>query len=208
MGKVAFHKALMVTGAVIWHSLFRMVAILDFVHTGHRRSSSIFLRWFLKTLCPYLTPCQIAKTSHQVHDHPEFPLSYIMIQTKIVLNVHRRLHRRRILKLEDVVKSVAQALPTLRAVPVAVASDGPVSDAVRLTQRHFPIENPPSGGKEHPFYNPSTTALSATTRAGRQAGANRTAAKSKRKSTRFMCGVCKKHLCPAPSFQEYHTIKN
>ena len=99
--------------------------------------------------------------------------------------------------------SVAQALPTLRAVPVAVASDGPVSDAVRLTQRHFPIENPPSGGKEHPFYNCFVCYCKS-----RQAGANRTAAKSKRKSTRFMCGVCKKHLCPAPCFQEYHTVKN
>ena len=29
MGKVAFHKALVVTGAVIWHSLFWMAAILD-----------------------------------------------------------------------------------------------------------------------------------------------------------------------------------
>ena len=77
MGKVAFHEALVVTGAVIWQSLFWVAAILDFAQTGHRRSSSICLRWFLKTLCPHLTPCQITKTSHQVHDHPEFPLSYI-----------------------------------------------------------------------------------------------------------------------------------
>ena len=49
MEHVAFHKALVVTGAVIWHLLFRMEAILDFVQTGHRRSSSICLRTFLKT---------------------------------------------------------------------------------------------------------------------------------------------------------------
>ena len=79
MGKVAFHKALVATGAVIWHSLFRVAAILDFAQTGHRRSSSICLRWFLKTLCPHLTPCQITKTSHQVHDHPDFPLSYLFV---------------------------------------------------------------------------------------------------------------------------------
>ena len=30
IGKVAFHKVLVVTGAVIWHSLFWVVAILDF----------------------------------------------------------------------------------------------------------------------------------------------------------------------------------
>ena len=44
MGKVAFYKALVVTGAVIWHSLFWVAAILDFAQTGHRRSSSICLR--------------------------------------------------------------------------------------------------------------------------------------------------------------------
>ena len=35
------------------------------------------LQWFLKTLCPYLTPCQIAETSRQVHDctrYAVFPL--------------------------------------------------------------------------------------------------------------------------------------
>ena len=37
MGKVAFHEALVVTGAVIWHSRFRIAAILDFAQTGHRR---------------------------------------------------------------------------------------------------------------------------------------------------------------------------
>ena len=29
MGKVAFHKALVVTGAVLWHSLFWVAGILD-----------------------------------------------------------------------------------------------------------------------------------------------------------------------------------
>ena len=27
MGKVAFHKAVVITGAIIWHSLFRVAAI-------------------------------------------------------------------------------------------------------------------------------------------------------------------------------------
>ena len=76
MGKVAFHKAVVAKVAVIWHSLFWVAAILDFAQTGHRRSSSICLRWFLKTLCPHLTPYQITKTSHQVYHHPEVPLSY------------------------------------------------------------------------------------------------------------------------------------
>ena len=72
--KVAFLKALVVTGALIWHSLFRVAATLDFAQTGYRKSSSVCLRWFLKSLRPYLTPCQITKHSHQAHDHPEFPL--------------------------------------------------------------------------------------------------------------------------------------
>ena len=77
MGKVAFHRVLVVTGAVIWHSLFRqVVAILDYAQTGDQRASSVCLRWFLKILCLYLTPCQITETSHQVHDLPEFPLIY------------------------------------------------------------------------------------------------------------------------------------
>ena len=41
MGKVAFHKALVVTGTVIWYSLFRVAAILDFAQTGHRRSRPV-----------------------------------------------------------------------------------------------------------------------------------------------------------------------
>ena len=41
MGKVAFHKALMVTGAVIWYSLFWVAAIFDFAQTAYRRSSSV-----------------------------------------------------------------------------------------------------------------------------------------------------------------------
>ena len=71
MGKVAY---LVVTGTVIWHSLFMVGAILHFAQKSHRKSSSVYLRWFLKTLCPYLTPCQSTKTSHQVHDHSEFHL--------------------------------------------------------------------------------------------------------------------------------------
>ena len=74
MGKVAFHRVLVVTGAVIWHSLFRVAAISDFAQTSHQRASSV-CDGFSKTLCPYLTPCQITKTSHQVHDDPEFFLS-------------------------------------------------------------------------------------------------------------------------------------
>ena len=67
----------MVTGAIIWHSLFRVAAIFDFAQTCHQRASSICLLWFLKTLCLYLTPCQVIKTSHQMNDHPKFPPSYV-----------------------------------------------------------------------------------------------------------------------------------
>ena len=36
---------------------------------------SLFAMVF-EILYPYLTPCQITKTGHQMHDHPEFRLSY------------------------------------------------------------------------------------------------------------------------------------
>ena len=59
------------------------VAILDFAHTGHQGATPTCMQCFFKTLCPYLTPCQIAKTCHQVCNFSEFygiflflPLSY------------------------------------------------------------------------------------------------------------------------------------
>ena len=44
--------------------------------TGFQRATPTCMRWFLKTLCPYITPCQIAKTYHQVrnlHEHLDIP---------------------------------------------------------------------------------------------------------------------------------------
>lgn len=70
--KVVLHDDLVKTGAKIWYSLFRMAAILNFMHTGYQGVTPTCMRWFLKTLYPYLTPCQISKTCHKVHNFSEF----------------------------------------------------------------------------------------------------------------------------------------
>ena len=41
---------------------------IDCSRSGHQGDTSTCLRWFLETLYPYLSPCQISKTCHQVHD--------------------------------------------------------------------------------------------------------------------------------------------
>ena len=43
----------------------------------HQRSRPFCLRCILKTHFPYLTPCNILKTFHQVHDWHEFPARYM-----------------------------------------------------------------------------------------------------------------------------------
>ena len=53
------------------------MAILDFVQTDENRSRSFCLRWFLKSSYLYLTPCQISKSCHQVHDGSSFKEIYI-----------------------------------------------------------------------------------------------------------------------------------
>jgi len=39
-----------------------------FLHNGHQRSPPTCVRWFLKTLYPYLTACKVLKSCHKVHD--------------------------------------------------------------------------------------------------------------------------------------------
>ena len=56
MGKVAFHKALVVTGAVIWHSLFPVLAIIIGFCANRPPKVEPSLRWFLKAVYPYVTP--------------------------------------------------------------------------------------------------------------------------------------------------------
>ena len=43
----------------------------NLVHTGRKGATPLCLRWFLNTLYPYVTPCKIAKTCHQVPDYHE-----------------------------------------------------------------------------------------------------------------------------------------
>ena len=46
----------------------RLAAILDFAQNGHQGAVTFCLRWFLKTLYPYLTPCKMAKFVPDLHD--------------------------------------------------------------------------------------------------------------------------------------------
>jgi len=67
-------------GAEIWPFQFPVTAIFDFLHNGHQGSSPTCVRWFLKTLYPYLTPCKVLKSCHKVHNfykywHIPFPLT-------------------------------------------------------------------------------------------------------------------------------------
>ena len=69
--KVVLHNILLQKRGEILHLFVFMVvlaAIMNLTSTGQQRSRPFCLQWILKTRCPYLTPCQISKTCHQVHD--------------------------------------------------------------------------------------------------------------------------------------------
>ena len=56
IGKLVLHKAVRPIGAEIWPFQFPVAAILDFLHNSHQGSPpTCCVRWFLKTLYPYLT---------------------------------------------------------------------------------------------------------------------------------------------------------
>ena len=56
------------------NTTFPVAVILNFVQDGRQKSTTLLFAMVLKPTCPYLTPCQIWKTWHQVHDSSEFPL--------------------------------------------------------------------------------------------------------------------------------------
>ena len=62
------HLILVAKLADIWDFHVPVAAILDCSRSGHQGDTPTCLRWFLETLYPYLSPCQISKTCHQVHD--------------------------------------------------------------------------------------------------------------------------------------------
>ena len=61
-----------------WLQDWKINSEMDFSHqkTGHQGPIPLCLRWFLKTLCLFLTSCQIAKTCHKVRNIYEFPRRY------------------------------------------------------------------------------------------------------------------------------------
>ena len=65
---MVLHLILEVKLTGIWAFHVPVAAILDCSHSDHQGDTPTCLRWFLKTLYPYLSPCQISKTCHQVHD--------------------------------------------------------------------------------------------------------------------------------------------
>ena len=66
--KVVLHLILVIILADIWYFHVPVAAIFDCSRSGHQGDTPTCLRWFLETLYPYLSPCQISKTCHQVHD--------------------------------------------------------------------------------------------------------------------------------------------
>ena len=58
----------MVKLADIWDFHVPVAAILDCSRSGHQGHTPTCLRWFLESFYPYLSPYQISKTCHQVHD--------------------------------------------------------------------------------------------------------------------------------------------
>ena len=64
--KMILHKYIAKKTTEMTHNIVLVAAILDFAHNGHQGAKPPCLRWFFKTLCPYLTLCQIAKSCHQV----------------------------------------------------------------------------------------------------------------------------------------------
>ena len=65
IGKLVLHKVVRPIGAEILPFQFPVAAILDFLHNGHQGSPPTCVRWFLKTLYPYLTPCKVKKNCHK-----------------------------------------------------------------------------------------------------------------------------------------------
>ena len=65
---MAFYKALVVTGAAIWPNVFLWQPFWILRKQVTRGQADLVCDGFLKTLCPYLTLCQVTKTSQQVHD--------------------------------------------------------------------------------------------------------------------------------------------
>ena len=70
-----------------YHSVLFAAAILDSLQTGLMRAISTCLRWFLKTLYPYLSPCKISRTGHKVHDSLKLPPRYLA-SSRNALNYH------------------------------------------------------------------------------------------------------------------------
>ena len=70
--KVVLHKYIAKKTAEMAHNIVLVAAILDFAHTGHQGAKPPCLRWFLKTLCPYLTLCQVTESCHQVPNSYEY----------------------------------------------------------------------------------------------------------------------------------------
>ena len=57
--KPMLHKFFLLLWVKEWALTFTEAAILNFTQDGRRKSTTTCLRWFLKPLCSYLTPCQI-----------------------------------------------------------------------------------------------------------------------------------------------------
>ena len=68
MEKVVSHLILLIHLADMWDFHAPVAAILDCSKSDHQGDTSSCLRWFLETLYRYLSPYQISKTCHQVHD--------------------------------------------------------------------------------------------------------------------------------------------
>ena len=66
--KLVLHLILVVKLPDIWYFHVPVAAILDCSRSGHQRHSPTRLRCFLESFYPYLSPYQISKTCHQVHD--------------------------------------------------------------------------------------------------------------------------------------------
>ena len=49
---------------------------IGLVHTGHKGAWPLCLRWFLNFTYSGLTPCQVAKTCHHLHDSRKFRPGY------------------------------------------------------------------------------------------------------------------------------------
>ena len=60
----------------IWRYPVSVAAIFNLCKLGRRRGRPFCLRLFLEMPCPYLSPCQTAKTCHNLHTQLKFPPSY------------------------------------------------------------------------------------------------------------------------------------